>query len=336
MPHPTSRRLALAALASALTLGAVTAHARVQTMIVTSDPQYPWTERTDAGLPENDEERNRRSERLIREQYESIAAYRAARPGEDIPVIVNGDLTAYGHGWQRTKMDELLGILGDNVHLGLGNHDYQNNIRQPDGNGCYNNGCARDSIEDIARHVRRKRTRLSFDWTTDQGALSDTHSGSLAYAFTGKGFEGALQFQLNNHPDYEASFSSLYNLRTQEYRITRSLPWMNHILSTHLPRPEHEFAIVHMHQDTHLGPDFARAMSTHGVTAIFAGHLHHYHGRYGTIGGTPIYLSGSASQRTYLIVEHDTDTRELRIYGVRDNDPSKKTLIESLSTRRGG
>jgi len=110
---PLGRVAAAATFALASICFAPTATADVRTMIVTSDPQYPWTTRTDARLPESDAERDARSRALIEEQYRSIAAYRAARPGQDIPVFINGDLTAYGHGWQRDVMARLLRILGD-------------------------------------------------------------------------------------------------------------------------------------------------------------------------------------------------------------------------------
>ena len=310
--------------------------ADVHTMIVTSDPQYPWTEKTDQRIAEDDDARNARSEALIREQYRSIVAYRAAHPDETIPVIINGDLTAYGHGWQRSKMDELLGILGENVHLGLGNHDYENNISRQGGEGCYNNGCARDSVEDLARHVRRNSARISFDWATQSGAITDSHSGSLAYAFAAKGFTSALQFQLNNHPNYAVSFSSNHNLRQQYYTIGPSTDWLDRSLRNLMPYPQHEFAIVHMHQPEWDGA-FARTIQNHNVVAIFAGHFHRALGRESySVGDIPVYLSGSASQRSYLIVEHDDERNELRIFAVRDNDPAKKELIDTLSTNRRG
>ena len=53
-------------------------------------------------------------------------------------------------------------------------------------------------------------------------------------------------------------------------------------------------------------------------------------GRYGSLGNVPIFLSGSASQRTYLIVEHDTDAEVLRVYGVRENKPEQKQLIDTV------
>jgi cytolysin (calcineurin-like family phosphatase) len=337
----THRALTLALAVGALAF-ATHAAAEVQTMIVTSDPQYPWTDRTDSGAPESDSERDRRSEALITEQYRSIVAYRAARSGEDIPVFVNGDLTAYGHGHQRDVMARLLDILGDNVHLGLGNHDYQNNIRKDNGSGCYNNGCARDSIGDLVRHVTAKPGKVSFDFSTTPGVFETVYEGSLAYAVNARGLDRVLSIQLNNFPAYQVTFETTEGLSKGRYHIDSSVPWLRHLVETKLEKPpfgdwkdrDYDFGIVHMHDPTEFDADFARTITNTDVAAVFAGHLHRNMGHYGTIASVPVFLSGSASQRTYLIVEHDTDLAVLRVYGVRDNQPEMKELIDTVPVHR--
>ncbi|NID04116.1 phosphoesterase [Luteibacter jiangsuensis] len=336
-PHIVPGRVAAAlALAFATAAFAPASQADIRTMIVTSDPQYPWTPSSDTDEAESEADRDERSRALIEEQYRSIAAYRAARPGQDIPVFINGDITAYGHGWQRSVMAELLQILGDNVHIGLGNHDYANNIRASDGGGCYNNGCARDSIDGLVQHVTRKREKVAFDFATQPGVFGDDYEGSLAYAVRAPGMDRVLNVQLNNYPSYEVTFDSYAALRKSRYRITSSVPWLENLLKTNLTVPPYgkpsdrpfDFAIVHMHNADADGAnfEFASMVASNDVAAIFAGHLHAWAGQYGDIGGVPVFLSGSASRRTYLIVEHDTDASELRVYRVSDNDPDRKTL----------
>ncbi|WP_213950053.1 metallophosphoesterase [Luteibacter sp. dw_328] len=334
----------------AIAIGALTfaahAAAEVRTMIVTSDPQYPWTDRTDRGAQESDNERDQRSEALITEQYRSIAAFRAQRPGEDIPVFINGDLTAYGHGDQRSVMARLLPILGDNVHLGLGNHDYQNNIRRVnekgETQGCYNDGCARDSIAGLVQHVTDKAAKVAFDFSVKPGVFSALHEGSLAYAVQAPGLDRVLNIQLNNFPEYTVTFESTEGLRVQRHQIVSSLPWLGNLIESKLEKPafgdwkdrDYDFAIVHMHDPTEYSGDFARLVTNADVAVIFAGHLHEDMGRYRNIGSVPVFLSGSASQRTYLIVEHDTDEGVLRVYGVRGNNPALKELIGTVPVHR--
>lgn len=339
MPRKTFTHPALTLAIALAGVGfAANALAGIQTMIVTSDPQYPWTDMTDRGAPESDSERDRRSEALITEQYRSIAAYRAARPGEDIPVFVNGDLTAYGHGNQRSVMARLLPILGDNVHLGLGNHDYDNNIREDNGSGCYNNGCARDSIGDLVRHVTAKAGKIAFDYSVKPGVFTTLYQGSLAYAVNARGLDRVLNFQLNNYPGYRVTFETTEGVTKGRYEIDSSLAWLDNLIRTRLDKPvfgdwkdrQYDFGIIHMHDPTKFDDDFARLVMNADIAAIFAGHLHRTMGRYGSLGNVPIFLSGSASQRTYLIVEHDTDAEVLRVYGVRENKPEQKQLIDTV------
>lgn len=339
MPRKPFTRSALTLAITLASLGfASNAVAAIQTMIVTSDPQYPWTDLTDRGSPESDSDRDRRSEALITEQYRSIAAYRAARPGEAIPVFINGDLTAYGHGNQRSVMARLLPILGDNVHLGLGNHDYENNIRKDNGSGCANNGCARDSIGDLVRHVTAKASKIAFDYSITPGVFTTLYQGSLAYAVNARGFDRVLNIQLNNYPDYQVTFETTEGLGKGRYEIDSSLSWLDHLIQTQLEKPpfgdwtdrDYDFGIIHMHDPTKFNGDFARMVINADIAAVFAGHLHRNMGRYGSFGDVPVFLSGSASQRTYLIVEHDTDAAELRVYGVRENNPERKQLIETV------
>ncbi|MGF6710160.1 cytolysin (calcineurin-like family phosphatase) [Luteibacter sp. W1I16] len=345
MPIPTQdigRLSAALALAVASACLAPTAAAEVRTMIVTSDPQYPWTAKTDAGIPQSDAERNAESEALIEEQYRSIVAYRAARPGQEIPVFINGDITAYGHGDERRVMARLLRTLGGNVHIGLGNHDYENNIRRDNGSGCYNNGCARDSITDLSRHVTSKHGVVSFDFSVQPGAFSTHYQGSLAYAFNAPGLDRVLNLQLHNHPLYAVSFDTTEGILPARYEIESSVPWLGNILQEYMSVPPfgtrddraYDFAIVHVHDPDRFDGDFARTVADADVAAIFAGHLHRRLGYHRSVAGVPVFLSGSASQRTYLVVEHDTDEAVLRVYGVRDNDPEHKHLIDTVPIRR--
>ncbi|ARF68077.1 hypothetical protein B7C51_09910 [Paenibacillus larvae subsp. pulvifaciens] len=66
---------------------------RFGTLVITSDPQYPWTEKTDS------------SEELIREQYQNINSY-SASGAVDLPpnIIMNGNITAYG--WMENIKNE--------------------------------------------------------------------------------------------------------------------------------------------------------------------------------------------------------------------------------------
>ena len=93
--------------------------------VFASDPQYPWTPASDYGEYESDAERNKESKALINEQYASIASYRNSLGGTGVPVMINGDMTAYGHGWQRKVLYPIIERhLHKNYYFGLGNQSF--------------------------------------------------------------------------------------------------------------------------------------------------------------------------------------------------------------------
>lgn len=258
------------------------------------------------------------SSELIEAQYKSIADFRKAHPEQPVPVMINGDMTAYGHGWQRDYLYRTLDAhLSGDYYFGLGNHDYQNNV----GN-CANNGCARDSLFDLRDRMQNKVDTMAVD--VSEKRWNQTWVGSLAYS---KRFEDVLLIQLNNQPTYETRFNARQGLKTYDFRITGSLDWLEEQLKR--ARADNLTILLNMHKpngwqtSTENQQRFRTMIKTFGVTAVFAGHLHKYAGRYyeaDYYGAVPLFLSGSASQRTYLIAEIDRNARQLRVSKVADND----------------
>jgi predicted phosphodiesterase len=338
MPSPSLRLIAATLLAAC----AGAAHAEIpQIMVVTSDPQYPWTEVTDQGGPTD----NVRAEALVREQYESIVALRRAHPGQRIPVIINGDLTSHGQFFEHQKINELFAILGDNFYYGLGNHDYENNLRN--NHACAFAYCATDSLDNLARHVTGLGDRVhAFDLRTraEPGGLAGrlVKEGSWSYAFKADGWPDTLQLQLNNSPDYAADLSTFSGfLHPVRYNVTASADWLVAQSRNALQRGEARFTLAHVHKpEGWRGPwsqpeaSLAAKAAAAGVKAIFSGHYHMDMGvKYVPIspGDTlPLFNSGSASQRTYLVVEHWPEARRVKVYGVRNNDPSQKELLAAF------
>lgn len=80
-------------------------------VIFSSDPQYPWSEQ-----PKSEEQTKEDSKKEISSQYKSMTklASDSASGTRVNAVIVNGDLTAFGHGWQ---LDEYKNLLANNLHV---------------------------------------------------------------------------------------------------------------------------------------------------------------------------------------------------------------------------
>lgn len=305
-------------------------------LIFTSDPQFPWTESSDFGWKETASDRDRRSRWLIETQYSDVANFRRNfhRYPERIPVMINGDMTAFGHGSERSTVQEILDRqLGGNYDYGLGNHDYQNNI-----NDCAfpENNCAAGSISDLKDRYWGKVD--NFDLVLRDEGGRKTFYGSLAYS---KDYGDVHLVQLNNEPTYSVRFSSGFPLFKTDYEISDSLDWLEKDLK--VARDKNQIIILNMHKpDRWAGTReqmerFRMMIEKYAVTAVFAGHLHTDPGGYyrnsSSFGSVPVYLSGGASNQTYLIAEFAADRKTMDVHQVNANNWPSRQLIATLDVR---
>ncbi|MDG0876097.1 metallophosphoesterase [Paenibacillus thiaminolyticus] len=295
-------------------------------LVITSDPQYPWTKNTDNNKPESDSEKERESERLIREQYQSINRYNNTK--QQSSVIINGDITAFGHSWQRTKMlHTLLPILNRNYYFGLGNHDIENN--QGD---CADDACFGGSMLMLKSHIEKLGLPTSqYDIKKASTSWSEPWKGSFAYAID---FGLIYSLQLNNFPTMNAYGGSYSNY----YQIHENLDWIEANLKYASKLGKTIIVNVHKPNDWKGGPNqrFIDLLEEYDVKAVFAGHYHKSLGTYSAskfFGKVPVFLSGSASQSTYLIVEYDFDT--MNVYKVTNNNWEEKKLVKSIKLNNG-
>ncbi|MEO8641623.1 metallophosphoesterase [Pseudomonas sp.] len=306
-------------------------------MVFTSDPQYPWTEKTDAGETQTDSYRDSRSKWLIETQYGDIANFRQNFGGASrVPVMINGDITAYGHGWQRSVVKPILDskLLGQ-YDYGLGNHDYENNV-----DDCLFNNCAAGSVEDFMERYAGKNGRAdSIDvQLTEEGTIIKKLSGSLAYS---KNFGDVHMVQLNNEPTYSVSFTAYNWLVPKSYHLRDSLDWLEQDLKA--ARERGQIIILNMHKPRWDGnaqqlSRFSKMIKDYKVTAVFAGHFHWFSGQYKSasseFGDVPLFLSGAASQRTYLIASFSKERDELKIYRVTGNNWPSRQLEATIAVQR--
>lgn len=289
-------------------------------LVFSSDPQYPWTPESDAGRDISNRENEKRSKELIHEQYLNIAEFRQSRPEQNVPVMINGDMTAFGHGWQREFVYRILDHhLNGDYYFGLGNHDYENNVGD-----CAANGCARESLFDLKTRMGDKVDAM--DVSIERVGRNETWIGSLAYS---KRIEDVQLIQLNNYPTYRVDFTSLKltQFRDYDFRIRASLDWLEDELKK--ARAANRIIILNMHKpdewiaSTEERDRFKAMIQQYEVSAVFAGHHHSRSGPYDRnsfFGTVPLFLSGSASQRHYLIAEVDRNAGRLNVMLVGQND----------------
>lgn len=294
-------------------------------MVFVSDSQYPWTDLTDDDLPDPNKEA--RSKELIELQYSDISSFRKLNGGASrIPVMINGDITAFGHGGERSYMKSVFENKLEGLYdYGLGNHDYANNVGD-----CFLNLCAAGSVNDLKERYWGKVE--SMDLAARSSGLGSIYYGSLAYS---KNVGDVHMVQLNNEPTYTVSFTSGNPLAPTVFEITPALDWLEEDLKS--AREQGKIIILNMHKvfdwkgDDEQIARFQQMLETYRVTAVFGGHDHGWAGAYFDwgkpkyFGDVPVFLSGSASQQTYLIASFTADRQSLAVSVVRNSNwPSRK------------
>lgn len=293
-------------------------------IVLASDSQYPWSDLTDNN--QSDPNKEARSKELLELQYSDISSFRSLNGGASrIPVMINGDITAFGHGGERSYMKGVFEKKLEGLYdYGLGNHDYANNV-----DDCFLNNCAAGSINDLKDRYWGKAP--SMDLAGRSEGLKTIFYGSLAYS---KDFGDVHLVQLNNEPTYTVSFSSGNPIAPTVFEITHALDWLEGDLKK--AREQGKIIILNMHKVYRWqGSDeqisrFRKMVEQYKVTAVFGGHDHWGAGSYSWgardyFGNVPVFMSGSASQQTYLIASFSSDGQSLVVNVVSNSNwPSRK------------
>ncbi|MGY6216912.1 hypothetical protein ACW73L_17285 [Methylolobus aquaticus] len=255
--------------------------------------------------------------------------------------IINGDLTAYGSKngnltlfkdiYQGIAYDPILtgvlpigtplpGLLNSNLYVGLGNHDYDDNVKDVYsffGYECWKtpggfiNDCATDMMEYMVDQVRTLNP-ARFDYATKsyiKFGEGTRRAGSFAYSWD----IGNVHFvQLNNYPGYTARWRYQTLSDSGQYYVTPSHTWLrNDLLGA---RALGQKVIINLHDwgeaksDTEF-MDIVNNTSVYGVSAIYSGHLHRSAGRVETLDLDPgvgkkeisMYRSGAPHSGTFLL-----------------------------------
>ncbi|KAE9549221.1 hypothetical protein FO519_007561 [Halicephalobus sp. NKZ332] len=147
-------------------------------------------------------------ESLISNTAQRRSIYDLNRRLENKPkaLVINGDLTNFGHTRELNKFKEEWMSLPLKLLIGLGNHDYENNI-----DDCVANQCANNMLFWFVRKYAPS-LNLSLDYKASGSFLKTTYSGRATCARV---------IQLNNRPDYTASVQSV-----NQWEIHSSLYWL--------------------------------------------------------------------------------------------------------------
>ncbi|WP_310611514.1 metallophosphoesterase [Limnohabitans sp.] len=275
------------------------------TLAITSDPQYPWL--NEGGIPSSGNAAQDSSQ-SITQTYNSINDFNSKT--RVAGVVINGDVTAYGHTNEWSWMNGRLDSLQPPIFLSLGNHDYENNV-----NDCQSNECVKNSLDNLERYASRYAT--SFDRAYSQIAWQKGYVGSFAWSRD----IGSIHYVfLNNEPTY--SFTS------GGFKIQSAIPWLDRDLQKARAAGKAIVLVHHKPFDEFKGSDgftkdmFEAMVRKYSVSAIFLGHLHSNGGKVGTFGGATTIYSGSASTQSYLLVDFDQDQKAANAYLVKSGNTS--------------
>lgn len=292
------------------------------TLAVTSDPQFPWKNEGDIPSSGNEIDDSRVS---IPQAYQSINKYHATKAALS-GVIVNGDVTAFGHGWQWDYMHEQLATLKPPVFMGLGNHDYQNNV-----NDCAQNGCVRNSLNAFEKYLPANvNVDRSVRYYYEFPANYKEFKGSYAWS---KEINGVHFVFLNNEPTYsfEASGYNGSEARNERFKIASAISWLDANLAQARANGKPIVLVYHKPGDFKETDGFTRArfeemVRKYKVSMIFWGHLHGAGSapQRHVFGGATAVFSGSASTQTYLIAKFDKIKGQVNVY------LSKKGNIDNM------
>lgn len=275
------------------------------------------------GSTPTDKECQKASAKDIGDYFNSMASLKKESEGRDIAgVFINGDLTEFGHD---SELDGFTSLLRDGVSamsaatsayssteppvgffMGLGNHDYANNV-----NDCYANNCAVNMVSFMQRKDWPGIIK-SYIANVDNNPVAN--GSSLAYSVDINNVHFVI---LNNYPTYANSWAGVAG---NKYIILSSLNWL--ALDLDKARKANKFIIIAFHDPSeHFILDnnarrFKRLIEQFKVSAIFVGHFHWMNGEniYANkdiYGDVPVIQSGSAIYGQYTLVKFDTADKKM-------------------------
>jgi hypothetical protein len=293
--------------------------ANIKTFLMTSDPQL--TCGSNCGLSYAESKQN------VSDQYKMFSTefqYASA-------VIINGDLTEYGHSKEWDDFEFALLNLKLPYYYGLGNHDIYNNL-----NDCKENNCTIRSFLKLYHHVNNKSNIVSFDANYSHGyefpEVVEKLKGSLSYSMD---FGEILIIQLNDYRESlnpiiidQYSSGSLGN-GAQRYKINREqdkeYKWLHDQLYN--ARKDNKIIIVNQHDNHANAGKLFKLLDDFDVKLRFAGHIHDSLGEV----ENKFFRSGSTAKGTYLKLDIDIDNKIARVYKPVEANSSRLIPVKNIN-----
>ncbi|CAI5455248.1 unnamed protein product [Caenorhabditis angaria] len=255
-------------------------------------------------------------------------------------LVIDGDLTQFGH------FDELATFKSHwytdfpvPLLLGLGNHDYQNNV-----NDCAFNFCAHTMLSWYVDYVQNKSIQTDVRREVFNG-LEVVYTGSLAYTervCSTSRKNCAYLIQMNNALDYKTEFSSLFvrwNLSSPYEYVEKELDILK---GTNLPilLNMHKCENIQSHKLKAVLDKFMRTIKSESEArneipkvGVFFAHMHqrhevHLHCIHGV--KVPFVYVGSVPNNRFSLIKINGTHATITGYKAKDNLMHKGDTIEHL------
>ncbi len=294
-------------------------------VLITGDTQYP---RTKDSIDEKTKAKNQ-----LTAYFNAIKLFGDAKGKNFLGMIINGDITEYGHPSERDVMKDLFADLGHPIWYGLGNHDYGG------GQDCWMDRCTSGSIQDLVDNVITEHDNI----LSSDHAVEDINEfptivrhfiGSFAYSFE---LAGVIFIQTNFNDTYKFKKDNIFNAglaKSTNVDIQPSSLWVKGQLESAYQQEKPTILLSHDSERS----DFLTAHSIRNhLSAHFFGH---WHGDpevirdYGcsSFGGDTI-LSGTAFEGSGIILEIDKDNNKFYSYAFYKNDLSQFVLLKTTEMK---
>ncbi|MFV8988375.1 aegerolysin family protein [Serratia fonticola] len=255
--------------------------------------------------------------------------------------LLNGDITEFGRTSQResfTKNFQSPLASSFYIYLGLGNHDYANNVNDcTDGDDLGLNACARRMVSFMGEAITYYRSELPL-FNDDYNEYSNVY-GSLSYSWD----YGDMHYvQLQNHPTYHVDLTHWY---FNTVYITESLDWLQKDLQA--ARSRGKTIVINFHDGTEhfinntsaqQKEKFQSILNSNNVMAVFIGHTHNAGELSGSAkpslyGTTRVFNSGALFKGDFLFVKVDGKCLSVLIYNGSAGTSSLKTTLPQVCAK---
>jgi hypothetical protein len=301
------------------------------TLLFASDPQLTWWrggKDPDCSAEKCGPESNEKQVAAMNSI--SAATWPDGRPVSDLRgVMINGDLTAFFHDDEFEQYKSFYeGQLKISSYVGLGNHDYENNVDDCKGFSLDPNHCAKKALDYLTERAERTQGLSSFDRKMNVFDNLIVITGSFGYSFDVNEYR---MVQLNNYPGYRVELPPAAFSPTS-YNVMAAYRWLGTELSK--ASAVGKKVILNMHDmDSALNdPEFASVLLHQNVVAIFAGHIHQDYGRMGAVnvGSQSIPWFRSGSSECYKFIAAELGDTQMR-YSVIDSKTGQPRFESVLS-----